>query len=331
MKKDLSNQINPNIYTLFPVEKYYWENDDNKDNLTKSKGDTDNFKVYFSARIDTIKGIGPRSAVKISGALKIRNRIDDLASHSLLDSHSVNEVISKYVYSELETVTEFIRMATIQYQKKPRVSFTPSCYNRDIFFEIIRHIPQIGICLNKYWRNYILKNSELRSLLPSRCITCGKIFKYHKICHTSPKDSSHIIPLSNWMTSPRISLVPISSSFINFQLKFTRAYDGSFKDGFTVSSTWTESWYPLYPIGGVGQPELWVYTRIPEVGTYKWNHYDFWMIQKFFDGTDYCVRKATSAYNEVVTREIPGLCIKMPREKMVNSMVRWEKTMYLNN
>jgi len=249
------------------------------DNLTKSI-DVDN-QVHFNSRIDTIKGIGTRSAIKITGALKIRNRIDDLAAHYLLDSHSVNEVISKYVYAEPESVTQFIQMASIQYKKKPRVSFTPYCYNRDIFFEIIRHIPQIGLSLNKYWRNFILKNPELCSLLPSRCITCGKIFKFNKYCSVTLKP--HITPSPKWLMSPRISLNPLTTGALAFKLNFTRSPEGSWKDGFTFEkTTWTQSWVPLYPLGGVGQYDLWVYTRIQELGGYKWNHYDFWMIQKFF-------------------------------------------------
>jgi len=324
-QKDLSNQINPSIYTLFPSDTFHWAEQE-MDSLTKSI-DTDILKVHFNARIDTIKGIGTRSAIKISCALKIRNRIDDLVAHYISDYNSLNEVISKYVYSDLESVTEFIQMAAIQYKKKPR-SFTP-CYNRDIFFEIIGHIPQLGICINKYWRNYILNNPELRSRLPSRCITCGNIFKYHTICSTPANlpPKSHITPSAYLLKTPRISLDPLTKSAFSFRLNFTRCHESSWKGFNYDKNTWTQSWLPLYPLGGVGQGDLWVYSRVPEVRSYKWNHYDYWMIQKFFDGTDYAVRAMWFSDTEPL---VPSLMIKMPRVKMVNAILRWDKALCLN-
>jgi len=294
----------------------------------------DKLKLNFSSRLDTIKGIGSRSAIKISGALKIRNRIDDLAAHYLLDSYRVNEIVSKFVYNELESAMGFIRIAAIKYKKHPRISFTATQYNRDIFFEIISHIPQVALGLNKYWRNYILKNSQLRALLPSRCITCGKLFKYKKLCQsTNAAKALHIPPTPKWMTTARVTLAPLSSSALAVKLSFTKSYSSSFNEEYFKSlglTGWNEDWYPLEPLGGVGQVDLWVYARLPEIGTYKWNHYDFWMIQKYFNGVDYAVRRTVKMAGETSQREIPGLYIKMLRVKLVNAMVRFDSSIYLN-
>jgi len=177
------------------------------------------------------------------------------------------------------------------------------------------------------------QNTQLRSLLPSRCITCGKLYKYKKLCQTNNVAKSlHIPPTPKWVQTARIALAPLSSTSLHFKLSFTRSYESSFNgDNFTVPLTlWNEDWYPLEPLGGIGQADLWVYARLPEIGTYKWNHYDFWMMQKYFNGIDYAVRRAVKSAGESSVREIPGLYIKMSRVKLVNMMLRFDSTLYLN-
>jgi len=276
------------------------------------------------ARIETIRGIGNKTASRITQALKIRNKLAELAAIFSSNPDKITEVLSKYIFFNLEDTLQDIRIAANQYKKNPYYSHNPP--HRDILYEILWRAPQIGLALNKHWRNYIFSNLEFRNRLPRRCITCGQIYQFHLRCVTN---RIHTPPPANFLSTPRFSLTPLTENYFTVKLNFSKTYESSWAEKMfnTNIPAWTELWYPLKPLEEIASPELWVYARLPEIN-HKWTHYDFWMLTKFFDGVDFAVKLCLGQY-EAVSKS-PGLCIKMKRVKVVNQMIRWDKQLYLN-
>jgi len=315
----LSNQINPTIFTLFE------QTNNVTDGITLDQEEEASIRMDLHARIDTIRGIGNKTASRITHRLKIRNKLADLAGLYSSNPDKITEILSKYIFSNFDETLNDIRIAANQHKKNPY--FSHNAPHRDILYEILWRAPQIGLALNKYWRNYIFNTPELRDRLPKRCITCGKIFQFQLRC--AANRVSHWPPPDNFISKPRFSLTPLSDNHIVVKLTFSRTYESSWQEKLfnTNPPSWSELWYPLKPLEEIGNSELWVYTRLPDL-THKWTHYDFWMLQKFFDGLDFAVKLCYGQY-EALSKS-PGLCIKMKRVKVVNQMTRWDKLLYLN-
>jgi len=283
-------------------------------------------KMNLYARIDSLRGIGPRTATKITETLKIRNKLADLAGVYIANPPTVRTVLEELVFSNVEDILHDVKVAALQYKKNPHISH--SVYHRDLLYEIIIRAPQIGLSLNKYWRNFIFNTPEFRDLLPSRCINCGRLFQKNFKCEMPNK--RHTPPSDRLISKPRFSFSPLHKNHLSCSLTFSRIYTLPWgQDIFKAPPpTWTESWYPSEALDP-SPSDLWVYTRLPELPNHKWNHYDFWMLEKFFDGQDYAVRLTNNPTTQQVEK-IPGLYIKMQRVRAANMMNRWKKTVYLN-
>jgi len=320
---DLSNQIQPTIFAQFEATCY-------------EPGETlpieieNPIKMNLMSRIDSIRGIGPKTATRIVETLKIRNKLVDLAMKYIANPPAVRTVLEELIFtSNYEDVLHDVHAAVIQYKKNSNIS--TSIYHRDILYEIVIRAPQIGLSLNKYWRNFVFNTPEFRVLLPSRCIICGKLFQKKFKCNMPNR--LHVPPPQNLTSKPRFSLTPLHTNHISCKLKFGRISNPPWETEshfcLPPNTVWNEAWYPC-PALDTSPSELWVYCRLPELSVHKWDHYDFWMLEKFFDGQDYGVRLTYSTNDQKVVEKVPGLYIKMKRERAANVMIRWNKMIYLN-